>query len=196
MTPPLALTVRVTTPAFALGDALSFKVLLPLPGEAMRVGEKFAMIPAGMPDADKLIADWNPPATAADIVSEALPPVVMLALVTLGVIENVGDGIVRVTAVDRVSPPPTALIVIREFPGLQLAAAVNVTVTGEEVVIVELENFTARPGGMPLLLNFAGAVNPPVPIMVSVAVVEFLAVTETAATFACRENPACLPSFQ
>lgn len=194
--PPLAFTLSVTAAAFAFGDALSLNVLLPLPGEAIRGGEKVAVTSAGIPDAEKLIADLNPPATAADIVSEVLPPAVRLALVTLGVTEKVGAGTVRVITVDRLSPPPAALMVMREFPALLFAAAMNVTVTGAEVVIVGLENFTATPDGMPRLLNFAGAANPPVPIMVSVAVVDVPAITETPATFAIRENPACLPLFQ
>jgi hypothetical protein len=96
--PPAAVRVKVEFPGEALAVDVRFKVLLPLPGEAMLVGEKVAVTPEGSPLIDKATTELNPfaPAVVKAIVVEA--PGAMLALVAL--VESVkpgAGGTVRVT---------------------------------------------------------------------------------------------------
>ena len=109
--PPRAFTVIVDTPPAAVVAAVNFKVLVPLPGDAMLAGENAAVTPFGNPVADSVTADLNPAITVVVTEIETLLPAVTVALPPLAA--KVKDGLATVTPIDelRVSPPPLAMIV-------------------------------------------------------------------------------------
>ena len=69
--PPIAVTVTFVVPATALLLTANVRVELPLPGAAIEVGLKLAVIPAGSPEIDSVIAELKPPLLVVEIV--ALP---------------------------------------------------------------------------------------------------------------------------
>lgn len=81
-------------------------MLVPDPGDAMLVGEKLAVTPAGNPVTESAIADLNPLLTAVVIVIGAGVPGFKLALVALGVSVNVGEATVSANSAERVRFPP------------------------------------------------------------------------------------------
>jgi hypothetical protein len=83
--PPVAVTVRIETPAAAVELAESVRTLLPLPGAGILVGAKLAVTPLGAPLTDKMMAELNPDPLAAVRVIVPDPPGATLALVALGV---------------------------------------------------------------------------------------------------------------
>ena len=66
--PPVAVTVIVWFPVDALLLAVTVIDEVPEPGAAMEVGLKVTVSPLPCPDADKVIAELNPPETAVVIV--------------------------------------------------------------------------------------------------------------------------------
>ena len=64
--PPEAVTVRIALVAVVPVAADNFRVLLPVPGAAMSVGVKLAVIPFGTPLTDSAMADLNPFTLAVD----------------------------------------------------------------------------------------------------------------------------------
>jgi hypothetical protein len=66
--PPVAVTVTLVVPVVAVALAVKVRVELPLPGEPIEVGLKLAVTPVGNPEADKEIAELNPPLTVVEIV--------------------------------------------------------------------------------------------------------------------------------
>ena len=63
----------MVVPVVAVALAVSVRVELPLPGAAIEAGLKLAVTPEGNPEADKEIAELNPPLTVVEI--ELLPEV-------------------------------------------------------------------------------------------------------------------------
>jgi hypothetical protein len=87
-------------------------VLVPVPGDAILVGAKLAVTPAGNEFADNATCDWNPFHTVVDSWIEAEPPGARVALAALGVRVKLGGGkIVRLTGCVFVTPPPVAVTV-------------------------------------------------------------------------------------
>jgi len=113
--PPVPVTVMVYAPTAALLLAVSVKVEVPDPGEAMLVGLKPAVTPAGMPLADRATALLNPPTTADVIVEVPLAPWFTVTDAGLGVSVKLGEVLavtVSETVVVSVSPPPVPVMVI------------------------------------------------------------------------------------
>ena len=101
--------VRVEVPAAAVGAAARAKVLVPEPGEAMLVGEKVTVTPAGSPLMENVTAELKPLARAVVSVTGTAPPGATVALEELVERVNPGGGrTVRVNAWVLVVPPPTA----------------------------------------------------------------------------------------
>ena len=115
--PPVAVTVKVAVLAAAAEDAVSVKVLAPLPGAAMLAGAKLAVTPLGRLLIDNAMAELNPFANAVVRVMWVEPLRATLALVGLGVKVNPGVGTVRLSACVLVIPPPAADTVKPETPG-------------------------------------------------------------------------------
>jgi hypothetical protein len=90
--PPVAVTVKVEVPAAAVEAAARVKVLLPLPGDAILVGAKLAVTPAGTPVIDNATAKLNPFTPAVVNVMGVEPPGATLALAALGVNVKLEDG--------------------------------------------------------------------------------------------------------
>lgn len=151
--PPVPFNVNVAAPAAAVTAAVSVTVLVPFPGDAMLVGEKLAVTPAGKPLAESEIADLNPFTAAVVTVSLLGVPAVTVPLVALGVSVKVGATTVAAIDVLLPSPPPLPLIVIVELLDAAVVAAEIVTVTGADAVSVDEENFTVTPEAAPLALK-------------------------------------------
>lgn len=71
MPPPVPVMVMVEVPAAAVEATVRVSVDEPDPGAAMDAGLKLAVTPVGRPDADRAIAELNPPETA--VVIDELP---------------------------------------------------------------------------------------------------------------------------
>jgi hypothetical protein len=132
--------VTVEVAPAALEAAFSVSTLLPVPGDAMPAGAKLALTPPGSPLADKLTADLNPLSAAVAIVMVVELPALTVALVAPGVRLKLGATTVNATGVVRVIPPPVPVMVTVELPAAAFEAAVNVTVTGAELVTLAEEN--------------------------------------------------------
>lgn len=108
--PPLAMIVTVAPPTVAPEATVNVRVLVPLPGEAKLPGDNFALTPLGNPLVDNITAALNPFWTAVLSVTDTFPDA-RLALVGLAVSVKLGAGMVSVSVVLRVSPPPVPVIV-------------------------------------------------------------------------------------
>jgi hypothetical protein len=75
----------------------SFKVLVPLPGDAMLLGVKLAVTPFGSPLTDKAMADLNPFPPAVVRVNGTEPPGATLALEALDASVKLGVNTVRLS---------------------------------------------------------------------------------------------------
>src|ERR1700677_4940197 len=72
--PPVPVMVIVDVPAAAVEATVKVSVELPEPGAAMDVGLKAAVTPVGRPEADKAIAELNPPETVVVMVEVPVAP--------------------------------------------------------------------------------------------------------------------------
>jgi hypothetical protein len=72
--PPVAVTVALNVPVVAVLLAVKVRVELPVPGAAMEAGLKLAVTPAGMPEAERLTAELNPPLPEVEMVVVAELP--------------------------------------------------------------------------------------------------------------------------
>lgn len=107
--PPEAVMVRADVPGAFVELAVSVSLLLPLPGEAMLVGEKPAVTPAGSPLIDNATAELNPFTRAVVRVIGTEAPGATLALVALGArVKLEGATMVRPNVTILSVPPPTA----------------------------------------------------------------------------------------
>ena len=172
MPPPVAFTTRLAVPLGTFEAALSVSVLVPLPGDAMLVGEKLALTPEGNPIAESVIADLKPLAGVVVIVSVVDPPAAKDAVATLLASEKLGAATVIANEAVRVRPPPVAVSVIVLLPTVAFAAAETVTVTAADCVRLVDENFTVTFEGTPLAERVTAELNPPCPVSATVAVAE------------------------
>lgn len=177
--PPDAVTVRVEVFTAAVDVAFKVKVLLPFPGDAMLVGTKFAVIPAGSPLTESAIADLNP-FTAAPVTITGVDP--LRATTTLAppnVSVKVGPITVRPNVCVFVTPPPVAVTTGEYVLPRVVAAAVRVSVLPPLPGIARLagENFAVTPPGSPLTENVIADLNSFAPVVFSPNVVELPAVT-------------------
>lgn len=74
MPPPVAVTVTLKVPVVAVLEAERLSVELPLPGAAIVPALKLAVMPAGRPLAESVMAELNPPVAAVEMVVLATPP--------------------------------------------------------------------------------------------------------------------------
>lgn len=178
--PPVAVTVTVAGPAAAPAAAVSVKVLLPLPGDAIVVGENAAVTPLGNPVTDNAIAALKFCAVVVSV-TPVRPPAARFALTVFEVSAIAGAGAVTVklTAAVFVTPPPLPVTVSAAVPTVALEAAVSVSVLlpllGEVMLVGE--NAPVTPFGNPLTESATAEVNAPTTAVVSVKVFVLPAVT-------------------
>jgi hypothetical protein len=178
--PPVAVTVSVEVPADAVEAAVNFKVLLPLPGEAILAGEKLAVTPFGTPLMDRATAELNAFTRAVVKVMDAVAPAVTLALLAPGVsVKLAGCEIVRLRVWVLVTPPPVAIMVRVELPAAADDAGDSVKVLlpfpGEAMLVGE--KLADTPAGTPLMEKATTVLNPFTRAVVKVMEVEAPAVT-------------------
>jgi len=108
--PPLPVTVIVRVPVLACLFTVIFIVDDPEPGAAMELGLKPTVTPLPSPDADKLMAESNPPETAVVIVD--VPELFRATVMELGEALIVKLGEVPVT----VSVTVVVAVLLPEVP--------------------------------------------------------------------------------
>ena len=89
--PPLAVTVTFVVPVVAVPLAEKVRVELPPPGALIEAGLKLAVTPVGKPEAEREIAELNPPVTAVEIV--VLPELPWVTYKLVGEALNVKSGV-------------------------------------------------------------------------------------------------------
>lgn len=108
--PPLPVMVMVRDPVLAFRLASTVIVEVPEPGAAIELGLKLTVTPLPSPEADKLIAESNPPETAVVIVE--VPELFRATVMELGDALIVKLGEVPVT----VSETVVVAVVLPEVP--------------------------------------------------------------------------------
>jgi len=163
--------------------AVSVILLLPVPGEAMLVGENAAVTPFGNPLTETATAELNPFVTLVVKVSDVEPPGAMLTLEALSVNVKLGTTTERLRDAVWVMLAPVPLITIGYVPAAAPELAVNVAVTGTEAVRVAVENATFTVLGNPLAESVTAELNPPCAVSVTVTLPEPPALTDRAEAF-------------
>lgn len=107
MLPPVPVTVMVYVPVATVEATAMLMADVPEPGAAIEAGLKLTVTPDGWPEADKAIAELNPPETAVVIVEEPLPP--CTTETEPGEAEIVKDGELEVGARALIKPTPFGL---------------------------------------------------------------------------------------
>jgi hypothetical protein len=149
--PPVAVMVTMALPAVtALAAPVKVSVLLPLPGDAMLVGENTAVTPFGNPLIVSATAALKPLCPAVVKVRVAGVPAVSVLAVALGVSVKVGVVTVSATVAVCATPPLVPVIVMVELAAVALLVAEIVAVTAAVAVSVAEENETVTPVGAPL----------------------------------------------
>lgn len=163
----------------------------PDPGAAIELGLKLIDTLLPPPDADRLIAELNPPETAVVIVELPVPPGDTLIddgdalIVKFGFIPVT----VSVTLVVSTVLPDVPVTVIVYVPAAVDAPTVNVIVELPAPVMVAGLKPTVTPLGCPLADSVIVALNPPVTVLVIVELPAFPGATETDAGDADRLKP-------
>lgn len=148
-------------------DALT----VPEPGALVAAGLKVTVTPAGAPEAEKAIAELNPPEIVAFTVEAPLPPCTTEA--ELAVSANAGMGAavtVSVKLTELVMPCPLPVTVIGYEPVATVDATATVAVDVPEpgaAVDVGLK-VTVTPEGCPDADNAMAELNPPEILAVTV----------------------------
>jgi hypothetical protein len=168
--PPLAVIVTWEVPVVAALLAVKVRVELPLPGAPIKVGLKLAVTPAGRTEADREIAELNPPVTVVEIVLLPEPPCVTDKLVGAALRVKLGFAAaftVRVTVVVCVTPPPLAEIVTWEVPvaAALLAEKVRVELPLPGAPIEVGLKLAVTPAGRPEADREIAELNPPVTVV-------------------------------
>lgn len=107
--PPVAVTVSVEVFTAAVDATFRVRVLLPFPGEAMLVGAKLAVTPAGSPLTESASAALNPLTAAPVTMMGVDPPRATVTLAPLSPSVNIGPITVRLSVCVLVNPPPVAV---------------------------------------------------------------------------------------
>jgi len=164
----------VQVPAAVPEAADSFKVLVPLPGDAMLAGVKAAVTPFGSPVSDRAMADLNPFTGAVVSVIVFEPPAVTLTLVALGVSVKLGVKTVRVIVWVLITPPPVAVAVRVDTPGVAVEVAdnVNVLLPFPGAAMLVGAKLAVTPVGSPLIDKATTALNPFTRVVVNVMGIE------------------------
>jgi hypothetical protein len=115
MPPPVAVTVMVEVPAVAVDAAVKVSVDEPEPGDAMDAGLNAAVTPVGRPEAERAIAELNPPETA--VVMVELPVLPAATESEVGEADRVKAGVAAAVTVSEtvavwVMPPPVPVTVM------------------------------------------------------------------------------------
>lgn len=173
--------VRLPSPAFLL--VVTFIVELPEPGAAMDDGENVTVNPLPCPEAEKPIAELNPPRVVVVIVD--VPDELRPTENDAGEAETVKSAetagvTVSETDVVCVRPPPVPVIVMLYVPGVVFDDTVKVAVeVPEPGAPMEVGlNVTVTPVGVPDADSETAELNPPETAVVMVEDPLLPAVTE------------------
>jgi len=136
----------------------------PEPGAAIDVGLKLTVTPLGWPEADKAIAESNPPETAVVIVDVPLEPGARETEV--GVAERVklpGGATIKLKVAVCVMPLPDPLTVMVYVPGVIVEGTSKVRVESPEPGAGEVTGLkvAVTPVGRPEADHVIAASNPP-----------------------------------
>ena len=185
MPPPFAVTVIVRVPSEAFLPTRIVIVEVPDPPE-IELGLNVTVCEPPCPEADKLIAEPNPPVAAAEIVT--FPDAFLATVIVVGDAETVNPAVtpevtVSETVVVCVRPPPVPVIVITYVPAATVEATANVTVEEPEpgAAIDNGLKLTVTPLGAPDALSATEELNPPDTEVVIVELPLLPAATETVA---------------
>jgi hypothetical protein len=162
--------VIVRLPVLAVRLTVTVIVDVPDPGAAIELGLKDTVTPLPSPDADKLIAELNPPETAVAIVDVPEP--------RRSIVSELGDALivklgfvpvtVRLTVVVSVVLPEAPFTVMLYVPATLVEATVKVSVELPAPVIEAGLNATVTPVGAPLADNVIVESNPPLTVLLIV----------------------------
>jgi hypothetical protein len=159
---PDPVTVRPNEPLNVPLAAVSVSVLLPLPGDAMLLGEKVAVTPFGSPLTESAIVDLNPLIELVFRTTAVELPEVTVALAEFAVSVKDGTTIVKLSVCVCVSPPPVPFTVSVVAPPTALEAAFSVSVLlplpGDAMLAGE--KVAVTPFGSPLTDSAIAALNP------------------------------------
>lgn len=164
---------------------------VPEPGAAMELGLKVTVWVLLCPEADKVIAELNPP--EIDVVIVAVPELPLETLIDVGATLMVKLGFVPVTVRETVVVatvlPEVPGTVMRYVPAAADEATVSVMVEVPAPVIEVGVKPTVTPAGWPDADKPMAELNPPVTVLVMVEFPELPCATETEAGEADRLKP-------
>ena len=189
--PPLAVIVIVRLPSLERELTRMVMVDVPEPGAAMELGLNVTVWPLPCPEADKVIAELNPPEMLVAIVEVPEPP--------LATVSDLGDALmvkfgetpvtVRETVVVCVMLPEVPVTVMRYVPVAVEEATVMVIVEVPAPVMEVGLKPTVTPEGWPVADNVMAELNPPVTVLVIVELPKLPCATETEPGEADRLKP-------
>jgi hypothetical protein len=177
--PLVPVTVIVCVPRVARRETVMVSVEVPAP--VIELGLKLAVTPDGKPDADKEMAESNPPVTEDVIVT--VPELLRSMLIEAGdaLMEKpaVVDVTVSETVVVDVVLPDVPVMVIAYVPGVVDDATVKVAVDVPAPVMEDGLKPTVTPEGWPDAVSVIAESKPPLTVLVIVALPELPWSTET-----------------
>jgi hypothetical protein len=165
------------------GTAMVRMLLVPVADAGLNA----AVTPEGNPPALRATAAVNPPVRVMVIVDVPLLPGLRVKLDGLAESAKSGAATVRLMVVDRVSPPPTPLMVTVALPRVAVVDAVSVSVELVPVAEAGLKAAVTPEGRAPVL-SATLAVNPPVRVIVMLLLPPAPRLIVNAAGFAEREK--------
>jgi hypothetical protein len=189
--PPVPVTVIVRVPVLTRRLTWMLIADVPAPGAAMELGLKLIVTLLPPPEADRLIAELNPPEIAVVIVDLPVPPGDTLRDEGDALIVKFGfvPVTVNVTVVVSTVLPDVPFTVIVYFPAATDAPTVSVIVELPAPVMVVGLKPTVTPLGCPLADSVIAELNPPVTALVIVELPACPRASETDAGDADKLNP-------